>query len=116
MMLADEILNFLFPPHCPLCGAYVPERGAWCDGCLERTLRIQQIPLDSMMRRVVDGAWSLGGYRGGLRNLIRELKYHGKRDRLPYLRTMLDRAPTAVTITGMTICFKCIARSFSGAV
>ena len=84
--------NLLYPPHCPQCGAYVPERGDWCQTCLPQVLRVQRLPLDSEMFRMLRGAWAVGRYRGGLRNLVRSLKYQGKRDRLPYLQALLHAA------------------------
>ena len=38
-------------------------------------------------------AWAAGSYRGGLQNLIRGLKYHGKKSGLPYILTVLQRVP-----------------------
>ncbi len=92
MNLREVVLDFLFPPHCPVCGAYVENRGGWCEGCLQHTLQTVRLPLSAEFTGVIEEAWSMGRYQGGLRELIRALKYHGKRDRLPFLKTFLEQA------------------------
>ena len=87
----SALLDFIYPPRCPLCGAYVEERGGWCPGCLREAAVAGRLVLaeDSPVR----AAWAAGLYRGGLRELIRGLKYHGKKANLPYIRTVLDTLP-----------------------
>lgn len=71
----DSLLSFLFPPRCPVCGAYVEQRG-WCEPCLRQVLQVHRLPLSAEMHEVFTGGiWALGIYSGGLRNLLRQLKY-----------------------------------------
>lgn len=97
MGLAEDALNLLFPPHCPICNAYVEFRGGWCDECLRKSLEVHRVALDADMSRAISGAWALGHYRSGLRNLLRDLKYKKKRQVLPYIRT-LQRAGDAALL------------------
>jgi ComF family protein len=95
------ILNFMFPPHCPLCGAYVEEKGSWCPQCLIKALQPQRLPLSVPVQVVIDNAWALSVYREGTQDLIRGLKYHGRRSSLPYIRTLLDRAGESPAVAAL---------------
>ena len=90
--LGDFLWDFLFPPHCPLCHAYVETRGAWCPQCLLRALQPHRLPLSVPMQAVLADAWAFGVYKDSLRDLIRHLKYQGKRSNLPYIETLLIEA------------------------
>lgn len=87
-----DLLDFLFPPHCPLCHAYVESRGGWCPKCLEQAVQPHRLPLSVPMQTVLADAWAFGFYRGSLRDLIRHLKYQKKRSNLPYIETLLQSA------------------------
>jgi len=88
----EALANFIFPPHCPACQAYVPQRGGWCPDCLAVTLRPRRLPLDPAMLPVLDAAWALGSYHGALRELIHRLKYQRQRSVLPAIQTLLIAA------------------------
>lgn len=90
------LLDFLFPPHCPVCHAYVPKRGDWCAACLQEAQKPHTILLSAPMRSLIGTAWALGIYRGGLRGLIHALKYKKQRGTLPYIKTFL--AHTALVL------------------
>jgi len=98
MKWTEDILNFLFPPHCPICGAYVEKRGDWCEPCLKKTMEVHRLPLDPAMSRVIAGAWALGYYRGGLRDLLRDLKYRKRMQALPCLKTFQHAAEPALSM------------------
>lgn len=85
----ETLLNFIFPPHCPLCHAYVEECGLWCPHCLQETLKLQRLPLKVPMQKAIAEAWAFGVYRGGLQSIIKALKYRGRRSTLPYIDTLL---------------------------
>lgn len=86
----DALLDFIFPPHCPACDAYVERSGEWCDDCLAAATRPHRIALDEGARQYIDAAYALGLYRESpLRSLIIELKYNGRRDRLAYIKTFI---------------------------
>lgn len=90
MKLIESLLEFLFPPHCPLCANYVPHKGGWCDSCLTKALMVRRLPLDEASLKVLDGVWALGRYHEALRELILRLKYEKRRDRVPYFKTFLN--------------------------
>lgn len=90
--IVADLLDFLFPPHCPLCHAYVESRGGWCPQCLKQAVQPHRLPLSVPMQTVLADAWALGVYRGSLRDLIRHLKYQQKRSNLPYIETFLQSA------------------------
>ena len=90
--MVEAILDFLFPPRCPGCGAYTEQRGDWCAECLARTLQVHRLPLAAEMRQALDGAWAMGIYHGALRRLILGLKYQKKKSTLPYLHSFLQAA------------------------
>ncbi|MDD6383544.1 MAG: double zinc ribbon domain-containing protein [Selenomonadaceae bacterium] len=89
LSLWNSLLDFLFPPHCPLCHAYVEERGSWCPSCLQRGGGPHRLLLPAAGQRRIRFAWALGGYRGGLRSLVHDLKYRRKKSILPYIDTYL---------------------------
>ena len=89
--LFNDILDFIFPPHCPACDAYVEKSGEWCEECLSKTLRPHRLSLDDEARRVIDRAFALGYYHGtALRALIIDLKYRGRLDRMRYIENFLS--------------------------
>ena len=92
MNLAEALIEFIFPPHCPVCGEYVKHKGFWCSECFRQTEEIRRLPLDAETFAVLDGVWSLGRYSDGLRTLLIPLKFNMKRDRLPYLQRFLAAA------------------------
>lgn len=89
--MLDFILDFLFPPKCPICGSYTENRHGWCNKCLTNTLQPHGLPLDGEMQAVFDrGIWALGVYQGGLRNVLRQLKYQGRQELLPGLHEFVE--------------------------
>ena len=90
--LWEMLLDFLFPPHCPLCHAYVEARGSWCPECLVKALHPHRLPLSVPMQALLADAWALGVYKDSLRDLIRHLKYQGKRSNLVYIEAFLQAA------------------------
>ena len=84
------VMDFIYPPHCPACGAYVEHCGAWCPDCLAKAVCVKRLPLDCDTAKWVDGAYALGKYHGSLRDLIRGLKYHQKMGNLLQIRAFLD--------------------------
>ena len=90
--LWEMLLDFLFPPHCPLCHAYVEKKGGWCPACLTQALQPHRLPLSVPMRAFLADAWALGLYKDSLRDLIRHLKYQKQRSNLPYIASFLQAA------------------------
>ena len=92
MSLAEALLDFIFPPRCPICEEYVKHKGLWCEECLRKAEGVRRLPIDKETFAVLDGVWALGKYNDGLRDLLLPLKFNMKRDRLVYIHTFLERA------------------------
>ncbi|WP_297569443.1 ComF family protein [uncultured Anaerovibrio sp.] len=77
--MLDAILNLIFPPKCPACGKYVESNGAWCEACLDKSLRLHQLPLSPDMTKIFSGGvWCFGLYEGVLKKLIASMKFDKK--------------------------------------
>lgn len=85
-------MNFIFPPHCPECDAYVETSGGWCEACLLKRLGVHRLPVDADMTKALDGAWALGSYDGALKRLIKRLKFQKDRGTLPAIHSFLQAA------------------------
>lgn len=98
----QSVLDFLFPPRCPVCRAYVEQLGDWCPACMKAAQQPHAILLPALSQRFIGAVWALGIYRGGLRSLIHALKYKKKRSALPCIATFLRESdfvlPTAIDI------------------
>lgn len=98
-MVFRAFLNFLFPPRCPNCSAYVECRGAFCPTCAQRLIGLHVLARMGDAREYLDGIWAFAQYREGVRDLLRALKYQKKREALPALHTILTAG--AAVLTGL---------------
>ena len=87
----EAVIQFLFPPRCPSCRAYVEKEGQWCENCLSEILRNKNLAYDAEVRRYISPIVAIGKYDKGLKDLIHELKYQNDFAALPYIYTVLDR-------------------------
>ena len=87
----EAVIQFLFPPRCPSCRAYVEKEGQWCESCLSEILRNKNLAYDADVRRYISPIVAIGKYDKGLKDLIHELKYQNDFAALPYIYTVLDR-------------------------
>ncbi len=110
--LVDPVLALIFPGECPACSRPVahPTRGPLCDDCWADLPRHRGricgcgVPLPGPLTRCgrcrrglspfATGA-SLGPYEGGLRVLLHELKYRGRRRLATRLAEALLAEPAA---------------------
>ena len=98
--MLDWVLDLLFPPRCPVCGRYTEGRDMWCDSCFAGLVKPHRLPLDAEMYSLfAGGVWALGVYEAGLRDMLRQLKYDGKKGLLPglhrYMSAGLRQLPLA---------------------
>src|SRR5438445_734682 len=94
--LVEPVLAMVFPSRCPACSRALahPTRGPLCEACWEGLPRHRGrlcgcgLPLPPALalcgrcrrgRQTFAAGVSLGPYEGGLRTVIHELKYRGKR-------------------------------------
>lgn len=90
--LFQALWEFLFPAHCPLCHKYVKNKGDWCETCLRQVCQPTRLPVPAPMQPVAGSAWALCLYRGGMRDLLRRLKYRRQQSALPYIHRLLAAA------------------------
>ena len=99
--VGSSVLDFFYPPRCPACGAYVEARGSWCPECLAHVCHPQQLPLAAGAHRYIDAAYAFAAYRGGLRDLIRALKFQHRRSVLPYIAAVLAAGAEQEPLQGL---------------
>ena len=73
-----SLLDFLFPPVCPHCGALVATQGDWCKTCFTDLLHIRHVPHKFLHH--VDDVCVLAEYRGGLKSMIYDVKFNEKKE------------------------------------
>ena len=73
-----SLLDFLFPPVCPHCGAPVATQGDWCKTCFTDLLHIRHVPHKFLHH--VDDVCVLAEYRGGLKSMIYDVKFNEKKE------------------------------------
>lgn len=83
------IMDFIFPPRCPNCSAYVERRGTFCAPCMRRLSTVHALARAAEMMTYLDGIWAFAHYREAVRDLLRALKYQKQRSALPALHTLL---------------------------
>ena len=82
------LLDLLFPPRCPGCGAVSDTFCAACRATMRP--RYDSAPLPSR-RPVLAALWSAGAYSGQLRTAIQRFKYRGRTDLArPLARLLAD--------------------------
>lgn len=96
MILLSILTDFLFPPRCPNCRAYVERRGDFCDTCARRLAGLRAIARPADAAAYIAGIWALGHYREGVRDLLRALKYQKKKGVLVQLHAMLAAGEEAL--------------------
>ncbi len=71
--------DFIFPPTCPGCGSERHYSGEWCQACFEAVHDVRRMP--DVDERLYAEVWALGHYDGGLKVLLRDIKFNGKKER-----------------------------------
>jgi len=93
------LLDFLFPPHCPVCGAYSDKVGAWCPACLQKTICCHRLPLRAGAYPFLQRVQAAGHYRGGMKKLIQQLKYHKNLGAVKYIDVFLEAASQQLLVS-----------------
>lgn len=84
--------DILYPPTCIHCGKDVHHHGDWCPTCLESVIHERQIkgPNNSGL----DTIFILADYRGGMKTMLHDIKFNGKKERArgaaPFLQRFKD--------------------------
>ena len=74
-MLKEWLLNLLYPPRCPGCGAAVSRHGQWCSSCFGAVWRPRRLARKRESR--LAACYCLCDYRGPVRTMLQRLKYDG---------------------------------------
>ncbi len=90
--IGTALLNFLFPPRCPLCGEFVAASDAWCPSCIASALSVRRLNLTGL-----SGVFVLGKYSGGLRKIIHRLKYERQTSARRQVHFFLQAADSHLT-------------------
>ena len=96
MALFSFWMDFLFPPRCPSCSAYVERRGSFCAACARRLIGLHALACTGETQKYLDGIWAFAHYRAGVRDLLRTLKYRKQKSVLPALHTILTMGEAAL--------------------
>lgn len=85
----EACLSLLYPPKCPGCGKAVSARGTWCPSCLAQvwTPRELTLPKRSPLLRCM----ALTHYRGGVKHVLRDMKFRGRKKDAGCLTSLLER-------------------------
>ena len=89
-------LDFLFPPRCPNCRAYVEQRGQFCPLCIGRLIGLHALVRTGDARVYLDGIWAFAHYQEGVRDLLRRLKYQCDRSVLSALHGILAEGAAVI--------------------
>jgi len=114
--IVDPVLAVVFPSRCPECQSFVehPTRGPLCGDCWAALPRHRGelcpcgVPLAGASSAVCGrcrrglslfrSGFSLGPYEGGLRAVIHELKFHGRRRVADRLAERMAASPAAAAV------------------
>lgn len=99
MSIIKLLMEFLYPPRCPACQAYVEHTGAWCESCLAKTLAVHRIA--QAVGSPLTTVWTLSRYHGVMRSLILNLKYHDKKSNLSGIKNYIEIAAQRIKFPTM---------------
>ena len=93
----ESLVGLVWPARCPTCGTEVDARGLWCDKCASAVWAMRELSLGktSPLSRCV----ALTHYHGGVKVVLRDMKFRGKRKDALCLSSLLTRMP-AHTLVG----------------
>lgn len=89
----ESLYGLIWPPRCPSCGTEVERRGAWCEGCLAEVWALRQLAV--ARRGPLVRCTALTHYRGGVKHVLRDMKFRGQRKDALCLSSLLERLPAS---------------------
>ena len=88
--ICDTISDLFYPPRCPVCYKYIEDRRKLlCEQCTESIMAVERYPFD---RPPLKEIWRLTKYKGGTRDIILDLKFNNKLNRISVTNKILDKA------------------------
>ena len=103
MNLLQTLLQMVFPPSCPGCGAEVGRGGAWCASCLNELWNPRRLDVAERGMRHIEVCQVLTGYGGAVRSLLHGLKFQRRRGNAAPLAWLLSMADE-VELAGLPLC------------
>lgn len=85
----ETFLSLIYPPRCPGCGEEVVTRGAWCPRCLAEVWAPRQLALPRTSP--LSACLALVHYRGGVKHVLRDMKFRGRKKDVGCLSSLLTR-------------------------
>ena len=87
--LRDMVLDFFYPPRCPICEKYIENRrDILCDECEKNILDIECARDTGLPFKEV---WKLTRYKGGTQNIIIDIKFNQKLNEVSVIKKILDK-------------------------
>ena len=92
----ESLVGLIWPARCPSCGVEVPRHGSWCERCVSEVWAMRELSLGkgSPLSRLV----ALTHYRGGVKVVLRDMKFRGKRKDALCLSSLLTRVPARALV------------------
>ena len=88
--IQNSLLDFIYPPKCPICDAYIENRDdILCEECEEKILAVDHSPKKNDPIKEV---WRITKYREGTREIIRDLKFNFNFKTLKAINKILKKA------------------------
>lgn len=85
----DMVLDFFYPPRCPICERYIENRSdILCDECADNILNIECSHYSSLPIKEV---WRLTKYKGSTQRIIWDIKFNKKLDEMSAINKILQK-------------------------
>lgn len=94
----EAFVELIYPPRCPGCRSVVSVHGEWCGVCLGPVLAVRSLSMAEHRLRYLDGCQVVCEYTGGVKKVIRALKFHGQRKYALHCRWLLDRSAVSLRL------------------
>lgn len=89
----ESLCGLIWPPKCPSCGSETEMRGMWCERCLAEVWALRQLSVPK--RGPLTMCTALVHYCGGVKVILRDMKFRGKRKDALCLTSLLGRIPAS---------------------
>lgn len=86
----EAFLDLVYPPRCPVCRSAVDRHGLLCPACLSGVVAEREINVAGRHLAALDSCRVLCDYSGGVKQLIRNLKFHQAAKSSVYLSRLLE--------------------------
>lgn len=85
----EACLSLLYPPKCPGCGKETSASGVWCSSCLAEVWAPRELTLSP--RSPLLRCMALTHYHGGVKHVLRDMKFRGRKKDAGCLTSLLER-------------------------